>query len=265
MKQRNRMAKFLIVIGVPLLVLAISFPLIINVCFSHSSNIECLEAKYLPGDLLAYVGAVFAAIGTIFLGIVSLWLEMRVYEESQDAQAKRDLWDKNNTKRPFFIMDSVEYEAGVLLQDDGSYILRRPHGQASDGNVTFRFRNVGDGPAINIKALSGFGFGCFIDDMHNNNVCQVDGIFEVSRSLAAIEKTNEKFVEYFSLVYCNVLGQVYRQVVSIKIAPSKGIDSVDKPYFDGSGYVYCEEVETGHEFTIAPVSYQIEQTVALEK
>ena len=103
------------------------------------------EARFDSGDLLGYIGSAAVGAGSILLALYSVYQTERLNKLDRNLQGQQDEFKRENTKRPFFIIDKVLVDDNPVDIDGDKGIWTSTVNEAV--RLSIEIRNVGDGPA----------------------------------------------------------------------------------------------------------------------
>ena len=81
-------------------------PFTVNLLFSIEAQYPNLMAVFDASVLLTYFGSILSGVGIILLGLLNLYQNRQIQVKNEEIQVMRDRWEKENTKRPFFYIES---------------------------------------------------------------------------------------------------------------------------------------------------------------
>ena len=163
-----------------------------------------------------------AAIGTFALAGITIWQNRQIERKNRELNAARDAWEKSNTKRPFFAIDEVVYGAVIEPSSGGDYRYEVPGGRRSLGpNVTLK--NIGDGPALNVRVTPESAFGDVPEELRSRMTCLPGKTLKCKLTVHAQEAADiPGFHEAARIEYENLLGQAYRQTFEFSVRERAG-------------------------------------------
>lgn len=192
------------------ILLSIIAPLFIHFLYSIPTINNWWSSKWSSDTALTYIGSVLSAIGTLYLGYVTL----RQTEYINRMTLKNE---KANTKRPFFIITGVYADMDKktdVYHNGTSYSLAGP--QVSCCYVLLK--NIGDGPALNLTLdprINSFGKPRVIDE-NEGGLC-LSPNEQLSICLVLPFSTDLEEEIHYTIQYENILGTRYRQYINTKM------------------------------------------------
>lgn len=116
------MKKFFKCILIVLLCLIVALiPLVINIAFKFDFKIWWLESEWSAGDALSFYGTVLSFIGTISLGIVTIW------QTKKSNEISKKLLDKDLLESIDFILIENKIEVNKKENNDSTIIHSTHH------------------------------------------------------------------------------------------------------------------------------------------
>lgn len=196
---KNNHSRIMVLVGIGFLVLTyLVLFLVFNCAFKQEAPVEFLAAKCDFGAFLGFLAACISATATVALAIVSYVQTKWAYDDQRSREAV-------NTKRPFFVIESVSCKDEVITtqETDGAY---RFEVFGDFATVEIVLLNVGDGPANNYRwEVDGFGVSSQ-DDLSYS--CIPAGQKKSHRvSIAFRQQSNKisKQIEYENIIGCKYL------------------------------------------------------------
>lgn len=215
-------------------------PLLVNVLFMYEAPCAVFEARFDSGDLLGYIGSAAVGASSISLALYSVYQTERLNKLDRNLQRQQDEFKRENTKRPFFIIDKALVDDKPVDIDGDKGIWTSTVNEAV--RLSIEIRNVGDGPACRLRLRDDSAFGK-ASSMDQHRLCVPrDGVYTFTASLASLRK---KGVVLLLFRYENIVGCPFAQQADIQISyiPKYGKESIETD--DGVlGYeIYDENVE----------------------
>lgn len=215
-------------------------PLLVNVLFMYEAPCAVFEARFDSGDLLGYIGYASVGAGSISLALYSVYQTERLNKLDRNLQRQQDEFKRENTKRPFFIIDKVLVDDKPVDIDGDKGIWTSTVNEAV--RLSIEIRNVGDGSACRLRLRDDSAFGK-ASSMDQHRLCVPrDGVYTFTASLASLRK---KGVVLLLFRYENIVGCPFAQQADIQISyiPKYGKESIETDD-DVLGYeIYDENVE----------------------
>lgn len=203
--------KWLKKFGVYFVIISIIFifvaPVLINLMFKHEALCSFFSVSWDASDALSYFDSVVGGLGTIFLGVITLWQAEQLNKKSEEAE-------NENTKRPFFIITEVtsHIEKENIAWDHGSNGF--VHTYTNSHYAFIKIVNIGDGVANNL-IIEPWGFGDIPKD-HRPSFCIPPQIF-CTIPVHLLAKYGAKTPQYISIIYENIIGYCYSQKIELHI------------------------------------------------
>lgn len=188
-------------------------PLLVNVLFMYEAPCAVFEARFDPGDLLGYIGSAAVGAGSIFLALYSVYQTERLNKLDRNLQRQQDEFKRENTKRPFFIIDKVLVDDKPVDIDGDKGIWTSTVNEAV--RLSIEIRNVGDGPACRLRLKDDSAFGK-ASSMDQHRLCvPQEGVYKFAASLASLEKKGAVLLLFR---YENIVGCSFAQQADIQIS-----------------------------------------------
>lgn len=102
-----------------------------------------LEARFDAGDLLGFIGSAAIGAGSLVLALCAIGQTERIDKLDRDMQNRQDRFERENTKRPFFVIEQVLVDDEPIQIDDDKGIWANKLNGAE--RLCIEIRNVGDG------------------------------------------------------------------------------------------------------------------------
>lgn len=161
-------------------------PLLVNVLFMYEAPCTVFEARFDSGDLLGYIGSAAVGAGSISLALYSVYQTERLNKLDRNLQRQQDEFKRENTKRPFFIIDKVLVDDKPVDIDGDKGIWTSAVNEAV--RLSIEIRNVGDGSACRLRLRDDSAFGK-ASSMDQHRLCVPrDGVYTFTASLASLRK-----------------------------------------------------------------------------
>lgn len=199
------------------LILAFVVPCIINELYKR-------EAGYLTlwgaDDVLGFYGAFLSFVGTFVLGLAA-------YSQNEKLNKRQQNNDAANTLTPYFTMDvSADDNKGRKVSFENSHYI------IEGRKATISLTNKGLGIAVNVEAEK--FFGKWRDDI-DHKMKETVGIDEaIKMTISLTEKACDEIKTRY-IIYENILGYKYKQVISYKLVHNYKQINEDNDYED----TYC--------------------------
>ena len=188
-------------------------PLLVNVLFMYEAPCAVFEARFDPGELLGYIGSAAGGAGSIFLALYSVYQTERLNKLDRNLQRQQDEFKRENTKRPFFIIDKVLVDDKPVDIDGDKGIWTSTVNEAV--RLSIEIRNVGDGPACRLRLKDDSAFGK-ASSMDQHRLCvPQEGVYKFAASLASLEKKGAVLLLFR---YENIVGCSFAQQADIQIS-----------------------------------------------
>lgn len=160
--------------------------------------------------LLSFLECVVAVVPTVILGVLA-------YQQNKHLAQQSASWERVNTKRPFFIIDSINFSGadGELKYNKSEYIF---HSNADElPTFTIALKNVGEGPAFRITRDN----ECFGKMLPTEHFVKQDGLFEFTIRPRRFDTNTEyghngESNTEITIAYANILGKQYKQVITLE-------------------------------------------------
>lgn len=117
---------FMIIFG-SIVILVI--PLLINILFKFDFNIWWLESEWTAGEALSFYGGLLSFVGTVILGVVSVW-QTKKSNEISSKLLKKDLIDSTD-----FIQLENKFEATRTESDHAKITISSHHKSDYGANI----------------------------------------------------------------------------------------------------------------------------------
>lgn len=127
----NWLKKHKILVCVLSFIIILGVPLAIHILFKINSGIPFFEAEWTAGDALGYYGSILSFIGTVILGVLALYQNRIIKEESDKREELMERQERERNMPKFSV-----------------------RGQSSRGNCAYlgiSINNVSENIATNIK------------------------------------------------------------------------------------------------------------------
>lgn len=225
----KKFVKILLLIFIILIILFV--PLMINILFKYDFNIWWLESEWSAGDALNFYAGILSFLGTIILGIVSIWQTKKANNISEQL-LKKDLLEttdfiqlenkfeasfkhNNNTKITLATHHKFDYGTNILIEPYGNNVK-----ELNEYLIKLYFTNSSD--KNHIKKIELESFMC-VQDSDEGGLFWADGSDSpVPISLDIEKKTvyinwisNDNFYVQFK-VYCEP-GKCFDSMMQNKI------------------------------------------------
>ncbi len=188
-------------------------PLLVNVLFMYEAPCAVFEARFDSGDLLGYIGSAAVGAGSISLALYSVYQTERLNKLDRNLQRQQDEFKRENTKRPFFIIDKVLVDDKPVDIDGDKGIWTSTVNEAV--RLSIEIRNVGDGPACRLRLKDDSAFGK-ASSMDQHRLCvPQDGVYKFEASLASFRKKGTALLLFR---YENIVGCPFAQQADIQIS-----------------------------------------------
>lgn len=250
MKMTTHRLLFILIIVVTFLFCA---PLLVNVLFMYEAPCAVFEARFDSGDLLGYIGSAAVGAGSIFLALYSVYQTERLNKLDRNLQRQQDEFKRENTKRPFFIIDKVLVDEKSVDIDGDKGIWTSTINEAVC--LAIEIRNVGDGPACRLRLKDDSAFGK-ASSMDQHRLCvPQDGVYKFEASLASLRKKGAALLLFR---YENIVGCPFAQQVDIQISynPIYGEDMIET----GDDVLGYEMIDQNVELSVSSLTAQIVET-----
>lgn len=108
--------------------------------------IRCGFCGLCDNGLLDYAGTILGAIPTVLLALLTLIQTQKIYQA-------QDSWTRENTKRPFFIIEKITGSDGMEFRHEGNtYKLNAAREDTSKPeHISIALKNIGEGVAVSFK------------------------------------------------------------------------------------------------------------------
>lgn len=214
MESMKRGLKFCLVVLVVLLLMLLLAPLIVNVLFLNEAPCELMRAQFSAGDLLGYLGSAVVGIGSILFAMYAVLQTDRIDKVELEMQKRQESFERRNTKRPFFIADSVLIDdVPIEANDDGVY---KTEGVADDATISLRLKNIGDGPACQFWMRETLGFGERSPMEEHRRCVPKESYFDFVTPIRELEKSESSIA---TLKYENIVGCHFSQRIDFMVSP----------------------------------------------
>ena len=221
-------------------VLAGAVLLALNAAWDAPAPADIFVSRCSFDGLLGYAGTVLGAAATTALAVVSVRQTRWAYE----GEERRE---RENTKRPFLVMRSVEC-AGRAATPTGAGAIECEATEESSC-IKIALKNVGDGPANNYKwEVDGFGAP---RDPFEEHSCIPANEGAVHSVRIPVNGSSGEIIK--AIDYENILGCRYQQVLRIKYEAHPIYDA-EAP---GGMEVACETIGCCSRVSVFPLSAQI--------
>lgn len=203
-------------------------PLFVNVLFAIEAPCDILRARFSAGDLLGYLGSALVGVGSIALAMYAILQTDRIDKVEQEMRERQDQFERDNTKRPFFVVDSVLIDgASVKANENGCYLADRV---SDDSVISVVLKNIGDGPACRFRMREDSAFGK-PPAIEEHRLCVSAGDpFELNFSIREMEKARSTVMTFR---YENVIGCLYSQRIDVRVIPVPIYSSMREEVDDG--------------------------------
>lgn len=244
----------LLFIFISIVMFLLCAPLLVNVLFMYKAPCAVFEARFDSGDLLGYIGSAAVVVGSISLALYSVYQTEKLNKLDRNLQRQQDEFKRENTKRPFFIIDKVLVDDKPVDIDGDKGIWKSTVNEAV--RLSIEIRNVGDGPACRLRLRDDSAFGK-ASSMDQHRLCVPrDGIYTFTASLASLRK---KGVVLLLFRYENIVGCPFAQQAEIQISykPKYGEEMIETDD-DVLGYeLGYEIIEENVELSVSSLTAQI--------
>lgn len=218
--------------------------LVLNAVWDASAPTDIFVARCSFDGLLGYAGTVFGAVATTALAVASVWQTRQAYK----GEERRE---RENTKRPFLVVRSVECD-GRAVTPTGTGAIECEATEESPC-IRIALKNVGDGPANNYKwEVDGFGAS---RDPFEEHSCIPANEGAVHSVRIPVNGSSGEIIK--AIDYENMLGCRYRQVLRIKYEayPIYGAEpaNIETP---GGIEVACEAIGCCSQVSVFPLGAQ---------
>ena len=198
-------------------------PMAVNCLFKTTAPCDFFAVNWSAGDVLSYLGAVFASLASLYLG-----LDAKMQETARERNVRA------NSARPFLIIESItSRDAEVHKSQTGSYefaITKRTL-------LSITLKNIGEGPACSFIYPTQIGFGKSIDVVDDSDVVAVNDVITVSIWLELEYQEPETVIDLCRLEYQNIRGAKYLQVISAHVQAFIGDQNPDSEEPDLYNYI----------------------------
>jgi len=204
MKWLKEFAIYFIIIG---LIVIFVVPVLINIMFQHEALFPVFCVSWKASDSLSYFGSVVGGLGTIFLGVITLWQAEQLNKKSEEIE-------NANTKRPFFIITKIisDQKKEHIVWEQGANGFVHTY---TDSHYAFiEIVNVGDGVANNL-IIEPWGIGDIPKD-HRPSFC-IPPQSSCTIPVHLLAKYGAKTPRYISIIYENLIGYCYSQKIELHI------------------------------------------------
>lgn len=225
-------------------------PLLVNVLFMYEAPCAVFEARFDSGDLLGYIGSAAVGAGSILLALYSVYQTERLNKLDRNLQRQQDEFKRENTKRPFFIIDKVLVDDKPVDIDGDKGIWTSTVNEAV--RLSIEIRNVGDGPACRLRLKDDSAFGK-ASSMDQHRLCvPQDGVYKFEASLASFRKKGTALLLFR---YENIVGCPFAQQADIKISynPIYGEEMIETD----DGVLEDEIIDQNTELSVSSLTAQI--------
>ncbi len=130
----NWLKKHKILMGLLSIVIILGVPLAIHILFKINSGIPFFEAEWTAGEALGYYGSILSFIGTVVLGILALYQNRLIKEESDKREQ---------------IMEQREHERNMP-----KFTVVSKDSNGNSANLHFVVNNISENNATDIKVFS---------------------------------------------------------------------------------------------------------------
>jgi hypothetical protein len=227
----------------------ISIPVIINCLYLKGANLKAPNISFSANELLGFYGSVLVLIGTVFLGIIALVQNRKIYSKSEKAEH----WRFTMANFPLFSFEKLEsrYYDGIIDGDFtfepskfisnkipatgyiGSKMIKMPPEYNDNTSIVlfFTIRNIGTTLAIEPKIRNEVGnqlknatVKCMNEDEKENDRryilpnCGGNIMFCVPLNNLVNGKTL-----IFKLTYSSPFFSLFTQEISMKMLSEKMI------------------------------------------
>jgi len=198
-------------------------PMAINCLFKNPAPCDFFAANWSAGDALSYLGAVFASLVSLYLGL-----------DAKMQEAARASNERANSARPFLIVESItSRDTEIHKSQTGSFEFTITKGTL----LSITLKNIGEGPACCFFYPTQIGFGKPIDMDNNADVVAVNGLITVSIWVKLEYQEAETFIDLCELEYQNIRGAKYSQVISAYVQAVQGNQNPDSEEPDLYNYI----------------------------
>lgn len=244
----------LLFIFISIVMFLLCAPLLVNVLFMYKAPCAVFEARFDSGDLLGYIGSAAVGVGSFSLALYSVYQTEKLNKLDRNLQRQQDEFKRENTKRPFFIIDKVLVDDKPVDIDGDKGIWKSTVNEAV--RLSIEIRNVGDGPACRLRLRDDSAFGK-ASSMDQHRLCVPrDGIYTFTASLASLRK---KGVVLLLFRYENIVGCPFAQQAEIQISykPKYGEEMIETDD-DVLGYeLGYEIIDKNVELSVSSLTAQI--------
>lgn len=241
----------LVVLATAILLFLLCAPLLVNVLFMYEAPCAVLEARFDAGDLLGFIGSAAIGAGSLVLALCAIGQTERIDKLDRDMQNRQDRFERENTKRPFFVIEQVLVDDEPIQIDDDKGIWANKLNGAE--RLCIEIRNVGDGPACRFRLREDSAFGN-AESMDQHRMCiPQDGLYRFGTSIANIERRGDGVTLKFR--YENITGCCFSQQADIKIFHNSiyGDEQIET---EGGKFVY-EIVDESLELSVSSLTAQV--------
>lgn len=205
-------------------------PLIVNFLFAHEAPCDLMRARFSAGDLLGYLGSALVGVGSIVLAAFAFLQTGRINKVEQEMKARQDRFERQNMKRPYFIVDSVLIDA-VPIEADGKGVFKCDE-VSDNATLSVRLKNIGNGPACQFRMREELGFGT-PSAMQEHRYCVPEGAyFTFATSIKELTKSETSVAR---LKYENIIGCSFSQRIDFRIKAlaiyAKEREEIEDGYF----------------------------------
>lgn len=195
-----------------LLVLLLIAPLIVNALFVSEAPCDFLRARFGAGDLLGYLGSVLVGVGSVALARYAILQTDRIDKVEQEMRDRQDRFERENTKRPYFVVGGVLLDEVPIQVDEMGRC--QADGVSDTSTVSVIIDNIGDGPACRFRTREDSAFGK-PPVMGEHRLCVAAGAsYELNISIREIGKTGSVATTF---KYENIVGCLYSQRIDVRL------------------------------------------------
>ncbi len=202
---KHKIATVLIIVA--LLVLPI---IIVHVLFKLEAKHNFFIAEWSAGDVLCYIGAFYAFLGTASLGALSLWQNITLREESTKEINRRVELDAE----PIFV---VKLEGLNSLHGVGAISLGPRSESIKVDNFVLSITNSGKHDVFNVVVFEDYVTPRLKIDTPEIVYCAFSDVFDENKNKDALHKVdistferdaNSKYPKFVQIHFDDILGNM---------------------------------------------------------